>query len=124
MASKPQFEIKPTTFSKGVPKTEHNGFYGIEEHLVDLPIGRDIPTLAMYRMKDDKQQRGPGIRYPEVEIVHLEPLWDVDDPEQQEIASEVAALLQRAYKLRTGQNQLDFSGLDKAAKPSKDEAAS
>lgn len=96
-------EIKPTTFARGVPKEEHNGFYGIEDQLLGLPMDTQIVAVVTFRLDDDIVKKGKGVRYPVIAIDHIEPVWDDD--------AVVAAkeLQQEAYTERTGVNQLDFS---------------
>jgi hypothetical protein len=98
-----QIEIKPTTFARGVPKEEHNGFYGIEEKLLALPIDRQITAVVTFRFEDDITKKGKGVRYPVIAIDHIEPIWDEAEIET---AKEVQ---QTAYKERTGANQLDLN---------------
>jgi len=98
-------EIKPTTFARGVPKEQNNGFYGIEEKLLALPIGTQITAVVTFSLKDDITKKGEGVRYPVIDEVHIEPLWD-----DEEIAA-AKVVQESAYKERTGANQLDFSGV-------------
>lgn len=99
-------EIKPTTFARGVPKEEHNGFYGIEERLLDLDIDTQITAVVTFRVQDDITKRGAEIRCPVIAIDHIEPLWSEEEIESAKAAQE------SAYKERTGENQLDFSDLN------------
>lgn len=103
-------EIKPTTFARGVPKAQHNGFFGVEEKLLGMPIGTQITVVSVYELKDDITKRGDGSRYPVVSIEHLEPIWDEDE------AAKAREAQAAAYKERTGSDQLDldFSGDDEA----------
>lgn len=95
-------EIKPTTFARGVPKAQHNGFYGIEQRLLDMPIGTQVQAVVTYEVKDDITKRGEGVRYPVIGVEHIEPLFDAE-------RSEASLVLQRAeYKDRTGSDQLDL----------------
>ena len=101
-----QIEIKPTTFARGVPKEEHNGFYSIEEQLLKLPIGTQITAVVTYSLEDDITKKGKGIRYPVIAIDHIEPIWDEDG------VSAAREVQEEAYKERTGADQLDFSGVE------------
>lgn len=95
-------EIKPTTFARGVPKAQHNGFYGIEEKLLGMPIGTQVQAVVTYEVKDDITKRGEGVRYPVIGVEHIEPLFDAE-------RAEASLELQRAeYKERTGSDQLDL----------------
>ena len=101
-------EVKPTTFARGVPKEEHNGFYGIEEKLLALPMDTQITAVVTFRLADDITKRGAGIRYPLVAIDHIEPIW-----EDAAVAS-VKEEQEAAYTVRTGADQLDFGTEDGA----------
>lgn len=100
-------EVKPTTFARGVPKEEHNGFYGdgLAERLLALPMDTQITAVVTFRLDDDIVKKGRGVRYPVLAIDHIEPIWDEDrNASVQEIRDD-------EYSERTGQNQLDFSGV-------------
>lgn len=97
-------EIKPAAFKRGMPKSAHNGIYGLEEHLI-ANDNEQIVAIVTYGVEDviDKQKKGE--RYPIVEVLHIEPLRT---PEAIEAAQKLAS---EAYKERTGEAQLDFSAL-------------
>lgn len=103
-------ETKPATFARGVPKEEHNGFFGdgLADKLIGLPIGTKFTVVATYELDDVVTRKGKGTVYPVLSTVHLEPIWD----EEREEA--VKALQQEEYTDRTGVNQLDFSGVTEA----------
>jgi hypothetical protein len=104
--SQPLLEVRPTTFARGVPKEEHNGLFGIEEKLLAMPIGTRFTAVVTYELKDDISKRGDGVRYPVVSIDHIEPVWDED------LIVEAKAVQEKAYKERTGVDQLDFDGIE------------
>ena len=108
MTTKP-IEIKPTTFARGVPKEEHNGFYGIEDKLLGLTMDTQITAVVTFRLDDDVVKKGRGIRYPVIAIDLIEPIWD---DEQIAAAKDIQ---QTAYTERTGANQIDFSGIETEA---------
>lgn len=111
MAGTKVIEIKPNTFANGTPKAEHNGFFGdgMAEKVLELPIGTQITAVVTYRVEDDITKKGRGVRYSVLALDHIEPIWD-------EARVAVAQALQaEEYTVRTGQNQLDFSGVTKAA---------
>ena len=97
-------EIKPTTFANGVPKEQHNGFFGDgkAEQILQLPIGTQVVAIVTYQVADDITKRGKGVRYPVLAIDHIEPLWGFDE------ADAARTLQQEAYTDRTGVDQLDF----------------
>lgn len=104
--TKQAIEIKPTTLAGGMPKEEHNGFFGIEDKLLGLPIGRQITAVVTFRIDDNVTKLGKGVQYPVVALEHIEPIWE-DEP-----VSRAREVQEEAYKERTGANQLDFSGVE------------
>jgi len=102
-------EIKPTTFARGVPKEQNNGFYGVEEELLALPIGTQVTAVVTFRLEDDVTKKGHGVRYPVMAMDHIEPLWD------DELVAAAKTSQEEAYKSRTGANVLDFSGIGAAS---------
>lgn len=107
MSNKP-IEVKPATFARGVPKEEHNGFFGdgVAEQLLRLPMDTQITAVVTYRLDDDVLKKGRGIRYPVLAVDHIEPIWD------ESRVAEVKGLQEAEYTDRTGINQLDFSGVE------------
>lgn len=103
-----ELEIKPTTFARGVPKQTHNGFYGIEEKLIDLPVDTQITAVVTYRLSDVTAKLGKGVEYPEIAIDHIEPVWD------EKLVAAAKEVQVAAYKARTGADTLDvdFEGGD------------
>ena len=101
-------EIKPTTFANGMPKEEHNGFYGegMAEKILAMPIGTLITTVTTYRVDDDIVKKGKGVRYAVLKVEHVEPISDEGR------AAAVEELRGEEYTKRTGQDQLDFSGVE------------
>jgi hypothetical protein len=110
MSTKP-IEIKPTTFARGVPKEEHNGFYGdgLAEKLLGLPMDTQITAVVTFRLDDDIVKKGRGVRYPVLAMDHIEPIWD------DERKAAVEEQRDEEYSERTGMNQLDFSGVTESA---------
>lgn len=108
MAGTKVIETKPNTFANGVPKEEHNGFFGDEmaEKVLGLGTGTQITAIVTYRVEDDITKRGKGVRYSVLAIDHIEPIWD------EKRADQAKALQVEQYTERTGQNQLDFSGAE------------
>lgn len=107
MAGTKVIEIKPTTFARGVPKEEHNGFYGegLAEKLLQLPIGTQLTAVVTYRLDDDIVKKGRGVRYAVLAVDHIEPIWG----DQRKAAVEEQR--DEEYSQRTGADQLDFSGV-------------
>jgi protein-disulfide isomerase-like protein with CxxC motif len=96
------FEIKPTSFARGVPKERHNGFFGIEEKLVDEEVGTQFTAVVTFRLDDVISKRGAGVQYPVIAIDHIEPVWD----EGQLKAAKAVQIAE--YQRRTGKDTLDF----------------
>jgi len=107
MAGMKVIEIRPTTFANGVPKEEHNGFFseGMAEKLLGMPIGTQITTVVTYVLDDDIVKKGKGVRYAVLKAAHIEPIFDEDR------AAAVEEIRGEEYTERTGQDQLDFSGV-------------
>lgn len=98
-----EIEIKPTTFARGVPKEQHNGFFGIEEQLLEkIGVGEKILAVVEFVVEDDITKQGKGVRYPVMAITHIEPVFDEDG------IAQAKAVLDAAHKERTGADQLDF----------------
>jgi len=100
-------EIKPTTFANGVPKEEHNGFYGEgkAEQILALPMGTQITAVVTYVLDDDIVKKGKGVRYAVLKATHIEPIFD------EERKAAVEDQRDDEYSDRTGADQLDFSGV-------------
>lgn len=104
-------EIKPTAFKNGVPKEQKNGFFGIEESLLNDPQ-TPITVIATVRVADIIDKELSGERYPIVEWDHLEPIFGAD------AIAAAKELQQAAYKVRTSGDQLpidDEAHADEAA---------
>lgn len=108
MAGTKVIEIKRVEIERGFPKEEHNGLYGegIAEKLLALPMDTQFTAVVTFRLVDDITKRGRGVRYPLVKVDHIEPIWD------DERKAAVEEQRDEEYSNRTGQNQLDFSGVD------------
>lgn len=100
-------DIKPTSFARGVPPEERNGFFGIEEELIEN-AGTAAPIIAIvtYTLDDVVQKVVKGETYPVVKAFSIEPLHD-----DAAIKSAVA-LRDAALKARTGAETLDFGDED------------
>jgi hypothetical protein len=96
-------EIKPTAFARGVPKEQNNGFFGVEEQLLAMPIGTQVTAVVTFSLEDDITKLGHGVRYPVIAMDHIEPLWD------EALVAAARESQATAYKKRTGANELDFS---------------
>lgn len=99
-------DIKPTAFKRGVPAEQANGLYGVEEQLIGMPVGGQIVAVVTFAVDEVMEKRHAGEEWPVVEIKHIEPLWKDAD------ITVALKLRDAAYKLRTGENALDLSGLD------------
>jgi hypothetical protein len=104
-------EVKPATFARGVPAEQHNGFFGdgLADRLLGLDMDTQIVAIVTFRLSDDVTKKGARLRYPVMSIDHIEPLWDDDSAEA---AKELQLI---AYEERTGQDQLDFAGVESEA---------
>lgn len=96
-------EIKPTSFARGVPPEERNGFYGLEDQLIEA-AGSAAPIVAVvtYTLDEVVQKVVAGEQYPVVKAFSIEPLH-----EEKAIAAAVK-LRDAAQKARTGVDTLDL----------------
>lgn len=106
MSTKP-IETKPAAFERGVPKEEHNSFYGegVADKLLGLPMDTQITAVVTYRLADDVTRKGKHTRHPVIAIDHIEVIWD------DERKAAVEEQRDEEYSQRTGLNQLDFTGV-------------
>ena len=98
-------ETKPTSFARGVPAEQANGFYGIEDELIADP-STQVTAIVTYEVDEIVHKELAGEQYPVVKIRHLEPLRD-----EKSIVAAVK-LRDAAYKKRTGENALDLPEVD------------
>lgn len=104
-------ETKPTSFARGVPAEQRNGFYGIEDELIEAaPQGEPIVAIAVYVVDEVVSKELAGEQYPVVKIVHLEPLRGAKD------VTAALKLRDAAYKARTSQDALDLGDVDDDAR--------
>lgn len=96
-------DIKPTSFARGVPPEERNGFYGIEEELIAAAgTAQPIVAVVTYVLDDVVQKVVKGETYPVVKAFSIEVLHDG-------AAIDAAVELRdAAMKARTGAEQLEF----------------
>lgn len=100
-------ETKPTTFSKAMPPEERNGFYGMEDELIDnAQDAQPIVAIVAYRLDEVVSKALAGEQYPVVKAFSIEPLHD-----EKSIAAAVK-LRDAALKSRTGLEQLDLPEVD------------
>lgn len=100
-------EIKATAFKRGNPPEERNGFYGLEEDLIEN--ARDaapIVAIVTYRLDEVVSKAIAGETYPVVETFSIEPLHTADA-----IAAAVK-LRDAALKARTGIEQLELPEIE------------
>lgn len=95
-------ETKPTSFARGVPAEQANGFFGIEDDLIEEAGGEPIIAIVTYVVDEVVEKRVAGEQYPVLKIRHIEPLRD------QKAAEAAVKLRDAAYKKRTGENALDL----------------
>jgi len=99
-------DIKPTSFARGVPAEERNGFYGIEADLIEQAGGDQIVAVVTFVVDEVVSKAIAGEQYPVVKMTHIEPLHVGGD------VSKAIALRDAAYKKRTGMNALDLGEFD------------
>lgn len=99
-------ETKPTSFARGVPAEERNGFFGLEDDLIASAGDRQIVAVVTYSVDEVVSKQIAGEQYPVVKATHIEPLH-----EEKQIAAALK-LRDAAYKVRTGQNALDLPEVD------------
>lgn len=96
-------DIKPTSFARGVPPVERNGFYGLEADLIEhAQDAQPIVAIVTYTLDEVVSKALAGETYPVVKAFSIEPLHD---------AKAVAAavkLRDAAQKDRTGVEALDL----------------
>jgi hypothetical protein len=96
-------DVKPTSFARGVPPEERNGFYGMEEELIDSASeAKPIVAIVTYTLDEVVTKTLAGETYPVVKAFSIEPLHD-----QQAIDAAVA-LRDAAMRDRTGVDTLDL----------------
>lgn len=96
-------EIKPTSFARGVPPEERNGFYGMEEELIEhAQDARPIVAVVTYTLDEVVSKALAGETYPVVKAFSIEPLHD------EKAITAATKLRDAAMKARTGVEQLDL----------------
>ena len=100
-------DTKPTSFARGVPPEERNGFYGMEDELIESAAdAQPIVAVVTYRLDEVVSKALAGETYPVVKAFSIEPLHD-----EKAIAAAVK-LRDAAMKNRTGVEQLDLPDVD------------
>ena len=96
-------EVKPTTFARGVPPEERNGFYGMEGDLIaNAQDAQPIVAIVTYTLDEVVTKTLAGETYPVVKAFSIEPLH-----EEKAIAAAIQ-LRDEAMKQRTGVDTLDL----------------
>lgn len=100
-------DIKPTSFARGVPPEERNGFYGMESDLIEhAQEAQPIVAIVTYTLDEVVSKALAGETYPVVKAFSIEPLHDVE-------AIKVAVALRDAQMAaRTGVEQLELPSID------------
>lgn len=100
-------DIKPTSFARGVPPEERNGFYGMESDLIEhAQEAQPIVAIVTYTLDEVVSKALAGETYPVVKAFSIEPLHD-------EEAIKVATALRDAQMAaRTGVEQLELPSVD------------
>lgn len=100
-------DIKPTSFARGVPPEERNGFYGLEQDLIDgASSPQPIVAIVTYTLDEVVSKALAGETYPVVKAYSIEPLHD-----GKAVAAAVK-LRDAAQKVRTGVDTLDLPEVD------------
>lgn len=101
-------EITPTSFARGVPPEERNGFFGLEGELIERAESAaagpsaSIVAVVTYTLDEVVQKVVKGEQYPVVKTYSIEPLHDED------AIRAVVALRDAAMQQRTGVAQLEL----------------
>ncbi len=93
-------QIKPSQ-----PKEQHNGLPAIEADILKAVKGEEITAIVTYVREKRVEDEKTDDYYPVLGIRHIEPLTG-------DLAVKAKALQLTAYQARTGENELDFSGVD------------
>ena len=88
--------------ARGVPAEQANGFYGIEDDLIEEAGGEQIVAVVTFVVDEVVEKRVAGEQYPVLKMKHIEPLRVQADAEA------AIKLRDAAYKKRTGENALDL----------------
>lgn len=100
-------DIRATSFKRGNPPEDRNGFYGLEEELIEnAQDAKPIVAIVTYRLDEVVSKAIAGETYPVVETYSIEPLHD-----EKAIAA-AEKLRNAAMKARTGMEQLDLPEVD------------
>lgn len=100
-------EVRAVAFKRGNPPEERNGFYGLEESLIEASgDAQPIVAIVTYRLDEVVSKAIAGETYPVVETFSIEPLHD-----EKAVAAAVK-LRDAALKARTGLEQLDIPEAD------------
>jgi hypothetical protein len=100
-------DIKATAFKRGNPPEERNGFFGLEEQLIEnAQDAAPIVAIVTYRLDEVVSKAIAGETYPVVETFSNEPLHTADA-----IAAAVK-LRDAALKARTGIEQLELPEIE------------
>ncbi|GGH33962.1 hypothetical protein [Microbacterium album] len=100
-------ETKPTSFARGVPPEERNGFYGMEGDLIaNAQDAQPIVAIVTYTLDEVVTKTLAGETYPVVKAFSIEPLHD-----EKAIVAAIK-LRDAAMKQRTGVDTLDLPEVD------------
>lgn len=100
-------EIKPTSFARGVPPEERNGFYGLEAELIEhAQEAKPIVAIVTYTLDEVVSKALAGETYPVVKAFSIEPLHHAD------AVSAAVGLRDAAMAARTGVEQLTLPDID------------
>jgi hypothetical protein len=92
-------QIKPSQ-----PKEQHNGLPALEADIIQAPKGEEITAIVTYVREKRVEDEKTDDYYPVLGIRHIEPVTG-------DLAAKAKELQLLAYQSRTGENELDFSGV-------------
>lgn len=100
-------EIKPTSFARGVPPEERNGFYGMESDLIEnAQDAQPIVAIVTYTLDEVVSKALAGETYPVVKAFSIEPLHD------EEAVAAAVEMRNAAMAARTGVEQLELPEIE------------
>lgn len=92
-------QIKPSQ-----PKEQHNGLPAMEADIIKAPKGEQIIAIVTYEREKRVEDEKTDDYYPVLAVKHIEPLTG-------DLRLSALELQMTAYQARTGEGELDFSGV-------------
>lgn len=88
------------------PKDQHNGLVDLEAEILRAEKGHQVVAVVTYERVKRVEDESKDETYPVLRVKHIEPITGAESLEA------VRALQLSAYQHRTGENELDFDGVD------------